>query len=87
MEIEHEHEIDTTDLLFDRNVALEMREQYGPATEIKKHVKTSAKVYEIRTALRYYEDGHQSCRTCDATWYRVKSVHEDGLDPDEAMQV
>lgn len=61
-------------LLFDRARLGDLQERYGPETEIKKHVDTAAKLYEIRTALRYWFGGRNDHRTCDVVWNRCEAV-------------
>lgn len=61
-------------LLFDRETLDGVSEEFGPASEIKKHIKTSAKLYEIRTALRYWFGGQNDHRTCDVVWDRCSAV-------------
>lgn len=75
------------DLLYDSTTLRHYNEEYGPPTEIKRHVKTTAKVYEIRTALRYWFGGQASHRTSDAVWYRLRAHDEDGLPPTECEQL
>jgi hypothetical protein len=49
-----EEQVDREDLLYDPVTLERLFEEYGPATEIKRHVKTRATVYEIRAATWYW---------------------------------
>lgn len=78
-----EVEIDRIELLYNEQRLADLEQQYGKATEIKRHVKTTAKVYEIRTALRYWNGERATHRTDDCTWYRLEAF-DDGVTAAEA---
>lgn len=82
-----QHELDRTELLFDEERILNLLEDYHCATEIKRHVKTTAKVYEIRTAIQYWIAGSPDWRSCRATWTRLEMVDSGEVDAEEAMQL
>ncbi|WP_226041210.1 hypothetical protein [Natrinema sp. DC36] len=79
VDVEKQIEISRDDLLYDGDRLLEMRDEFGPATEIKRHVQTTAMIYEIRTALKYWSGESQTHRTCGAVWRRCELV-EEGVD-------
>lgn len=74
----NEH-VSRSELLFNKQRLLDIHEKYGDATEIKKHVKTTAFIYEIRTALRFWKGGRATHRTNDALWTRLEA-YENGHD-------
>ena len=41
-------------VLYDKETVERLYEEYGPATEVKRNVKTDARVYEIRAAQWYW---------------------------------
>jgi len=41
-------------VLYDEETVERLHEEYGPATEVKRNVKTTATVYEIRAAQWYW---------------------------------
>lgn len=72
------------ELLFNEQRLLDAHEQYGKATEIKAHLDTSAFVYEIRTALRFWKGERANHRTNDALWTRLEA-YENGHDEEVDM--
>lgn len=75
------------DLLYDPQVLRNARDRYGPPTEIKANVDTTAKVYEIRTALRFWGGGQDGVRTNTCVWRRLKWHDEEGIHPLECEQI
>lgn len=75
------------ELLYNEGRCLDLHDKYGDAHNIKKHVKTSAKIYEIRTALRYYLDGRATHRTSDAIWRRVRLVDRGEVSASEVSKI
>jgi hypothetical protein len=65
-------------LLYDKDTLEPLRDEYESPAAIKDHVETAAKVYEIRTALRYWFGGSADYRTSDRIWKRCRAV-ENGL--------
>ena len=63
-------------LLYDEARLLDLRNEYGAETEIKLNVETSATLYEIRTAIRFWTDGQRSHRTSDRIWQLCKGVQQ-----------
>lgn len=63
MHTDKEEAIHENRLLYDPEVLERVQEQYGNAFEIKANVDTTAKVYEIRTALRCWFGGAFDHRT------------------------
>jgi hypothetical protein len=63
-------------LLYDEARLLDLRNEYGAETEIKLNVETSATLYEIRTAIRFWTDGQRSHRTSDRIWKLCKGVQQ-----------
>mgnify|MGYP000217450589 CR=1 FL=1 len=51
---EIERTIPRDELLYNQNTITALYEEYGPESEIKRHVKTGATMYEIRAALKYW---------------------------------
>lgn len=74
-------EIDRIELLYDKTTLMAVHDRYGDASEIKKHVKTTAKIYEIRTALVYYKGEKATWRTNDCVWNRLVWVNEQDANP------
>lgn len=77
-------EIERLDLLYNEQRIMALHEQYGDATEIKKHVKTTAVVYEIHTALRFWNDKTATHRTNDCLWDRLQWFKNDDIGPEGA---
>lgn len=75
-------EIERVELLYNESVLSHAREEYGRASGIKRAVKTSAKTYEIRTALRFWEGNPPSYRTCDPLWRRLTLVRDEDMEPE-----
>jgi len=48
-----QNEIPRRTLLYDKDVLESVYRDVGPESEIKRHVKTGATIYEIRSALKY----------------------------------
>lgn len=65
--------VSRTELLFNEQRLLDLHEKYGDETEIKKHVKTPAFIYEIRTALKFWKGERATHRTNDALWTRLEA--------------
>jgi len=63
-------------VLYDEARLMDLRNEYGAETEIKLNVETSATLYEIRTAIRFWTDGQRSHRTSDRIWNRCKGVRQ-----------
>jgi len=76
--------IDRRELLYNETTLSAMLDEYGRESEIKRFVKTSATVYEIRSALKYWfglDDGEPrriSKRIVDAC-----AAVDQGADPNE----
>lgn len=51
---EIERTVERDELLYNQNTITALYEEYGPESEIKRHVKTAATMYEIRAALKYW---------------------------------
>lgn len=74
--------VETDELLYDEDtfdaVCDELYERDIPVkpTEIKKYVDTNAKLYEIRTAYKFYAGEGQSHRTSDRVWERLAHKQE-----------
>ena len=49
-----QNEIPRRTLLYDEDVLESVYRDVGPESEIKRHVKTGATIYEIRSALKYW---------------------------------
>lgn len=49
-----ERSIERDELLYNPTVLEGLFEEYGAESEIKRHVKTGATMYEIRAALKYW---------------------------------
>jgi len=49
-----QNEIPRRTLLYDKDVLESVYKDVGPESEIKRHVKTGATIYEIRSALKYW---------------------------------
>jgi len=49
-----EREIERDELLYNKPVIAGLYDEYGCESEIKKHVKTDATMYEIRAALKHH---------------------------------
>jgi len=49
-----QNEIPRRTLLYDKDVLESVYRDVGPGSEIKRHVKTGATIYEIRSALKYW---------------------------------
>jgi len=49
-----QNEIPRRTLLYDKDVLESVYRDVGPESEIKRHVKTGATIYEIRSALKYW---------------------------------
>lgn len=83
-----EVEIDRIELLYNEQRLADLEDQFGKSSEIKRHVKTSAKLYEIRTALRYWNGERATHRTCDCTWERLDayaSTHDLSAEEADAL--
>jgi hypothetical protein len=80
MKVDKEAEIPRDILLYDPEVLEGVNEEFGPATEIKHNIRTSAKIYEIRTALRYWFGGSSDHRTSDVIWMYCESVEKGTLE-------
>ena len=79
--------VDRIDVLYDKRTLKRLNDSYGPEgkateSEIKRHVKTSATMYEIRTALRYWFGGDRTRRTSQRIWDNCAAV-EAGVHPSE----
>lgn len=66
------------ELLYDKETLAELVDEHGPPYEIKFAVDTSATLYEIRTAHRYWLGGSADHRTSERIWRNCKAV-DDGL--------
>lgn len=69
-------EVDRAELLYDKARLENLLDRFGQESSIKDNVKTSAKLYEIRTALRYWFGGTADHRTSDRIWRRCKAVDD-----------
>jgi len=83
-----QNEIPRRTLLYDKDVLESVYRDVGPESEIKRHVKTGATIYEIRSALKYWlgvDDGVEQrisqriINTCAAV--------DDGVSPAKAEGV
>lgn len=83
-----QNEIPRRTLLYDKDVLESVYRDVGPESEIKRHVKTGATIYEIRSALKYWlgvDDGVEQrisqriINTCAAV--------DDGVPPAKAEGV
>lgn len=73
-------EVGRIELLYHEPRLMDLQEKYGnDAGEIKSHIDTPAFIYEIRTALRYWNGKSATHRTSDALWYRLDSVENHGV--------
>jgi len=63
-------------LLYDEARLKNLMDTYGHETEIKVNIETSATLYEIRTAIRFWTDGQRSHRTSDRIWQLCKGVRQ-----------
>lgn len=79
--------IDRIDLLYDPVVLEQARERHGEESAIKSNVETTAKTYEIRTALRYWFGGQDTHRTNTAVWRRLRLHDEEGIPPEDAERI
>lgn len=61
--------------------------EYGQETEIKIKCDTPCKMYEIRTAIRYWGDGSMSHRTSDAFATRLYHYEHGDMTVEEAMRL
>jgi hypothetical protein len=71
---EKEREIPKNRLLYDAVTLREMEAQYRRPFDIKQHVKTSATVIEIKTALRYWNGGHHNWQTSERVWNTCQEI-------------
>lgn len=71
-------EVPRNRLLYDKEFLGNVVDDVGNAIEIKHEVKTSAHIYEIRTATEYWFGGQNDHRTSDAIWMACKAV-DDGM--------
>lgn len=87
MQVSKDRSLGRQELLYDRERLRMVRDEYGPATEIKHAVDTPAFIYEIRTALRYWFGGNNNHRANDEVWARCEAVEEGRLhlDGDELV--
>ena len=69
-------EVDRCVVLYDKARLMDLRNEYGAETEIKVNIETSATLYEIRTAIRFWTDGQRSHRTSDRIWQLCKGVRQ-----------
>lgn len=76
-----------TQIIYDEPYLMNLHEKYGDETEIKKHVDTSAVLYEIRTALRYWKGGKATHRTSDCVWTRLEMFEHNDVTPEEVEAV
>lgn len=72
-------EVPRRDVLYDKDTLRQLNDKYGPESEIKRNVRTSATMYEIRTALRYWFGGEQTHRTSSRIWNTCEAV-DNGMD-------
>lgn len=63
--IENRDEVPKNKLLYDTATLRHYADEYGRATNIKQHVKTTATVLEIDTALRYWNGRGRNWRTAE----------------------
>jgi hypothetical protein len=75
--------IDRNELLFNPMVLDQMVERHGSPLNIKLNVQTTAKQYEIRTAIRYWFGGKASHRTSDGIWDDCKAFDDDMWELDD----
>lgn len=79
-EEDHMMTVSKNRLLYDEQTLTDVRDRLeengvpAKATEIKQAVKTSAHVYEIRTALTYWFGGRMSHRESDRIWMNCEAV-------------
>jgi len=79
-------EVDKEDILFCEPRLMELSEKYGNAFDIKLNVKTTAHIYEIRTALRFWRDDRRTHRESKTLWVRLEH-YSDGATAEEAMKL
>lgn len=78
-------ELDRDELLYDEARLMDICDQLAEdgmppnATAIKEAIDTNARLYEIRTAKRYWEGGTPSYRTDDHTWQVCQAVDDGKL--------
>lgn len=73
--------------LFNEAYVSWLRDEYGKESEVKRKCDTPCKMYEIRTAMRYWLDGSMSHRTNDAFATRLYHYEHGNITPSEAMQL
>lgn len=78
---------DRIELLYDKTTLMAIHDRYGDATEIKRHVKTAAKTYEIRTALAFYKEERATYRTNDCVWNRLEWVADNDARPERVERL
>jgi hypothetical protein len=87
-----QNEIPRRTLLYDKDVLESVYRDVGPESEIKRHVKTGATIYEIRSALKYWlgvDDGVEQrisqriINTCAAVDDGVAPAKAEGVVVDE----
>jgi hypothetical protein len=71
-------EVPRKQLLYDEARLETLVDEFGNAIEIKENVKTTAFIYEIRTAIEYWFGGQADRRTSRGIWNRCKAV-DDGM--------
>ena len=80
-------ELSREEVLYNEQRLLDLHEQYGDASEIKKHVDTPAFIYEIRTALRFWKGGRANHRTNDALWSRLEWFENNDISVEEVRRL
>jgi hypothetical protein len=73
--------------LFNEGYISYLRDEYGKEFDIKRKCKTPCKVYEIRTAIRFWLDGQMTHRTCDAFATRLSHYERGDITVGEAMSL
>lgn len=66
--------IEKNRLLYDPAILEELVDEHGTPANIKLAIKTTAKQYEIRTAMRYWFGGQVTYRTSDRIWSNCEAV-------------
>lgn len=71
-------EVPKKQLLYDEAFLADIVDEHGNSVEIKQNIKTTAFIYEIRTAIEYWFGGQNSHRESDLVWHNCKAV-DDGM--------
>jgi hypothetical protein len=91
MDTSKDETLDAERVLYDSECLGRLRDQYGNAFEIKANVDTTAKVYEIRTAIRCWFGGHMDYRTSDRIETNIDAFKDGerklGVAPDGSIKV